>query len=95
MNTITIGVNLAKSVFSVCEVYSTGRVLGRDLGREAFALWLAQFLAGTVVAMEAQRGASLGAVLSGLRLAAAHHGVSPSATAHVACWPSSGLGSAE
>lgn len=58
MNTITIGVDLAKSVFSVCEVDAAGHVLGRrDLGREAFALWLAQVPAGTVVAMEACSGA--------------------------------------
>jgi transposase len=58
MNTITIGVDLAKSLFSVCEVDAAGYVLGRrDLGREAFALWLAQRPAGTVVAMEACSGA--------------------------------------
>ncbi|MGA9342923.1 MAG: IS110 family transposase, partial [Rhodanobacteraceae bacterium] len=38
MNTITIGVDLAKRVFSVCEVDAAGHVLARrDLGREAFA----------------------------------------------------------
>lgn len=58
ITTITIGVDLAKSVFSVCEVDAAGHVLGRrDLGREAFALWLAQVPAGTVVAMEACSGA--------------------------------------
>ncbi|MDE2091750.1 MAG: IS110 family transposase [Gammaproteobacteria bacterium] len=58
MNTITIGVDLAKSVFSVCEVDAAGCVRGRrDLGREAFALWLAQVPAATVVAMEACSGA--------------------------------------
>lgn len=58
MNTITIGVDLAKSVFSVCGLDSAGRVLRRqDLKREAFALWLAQVPAGTVVAMEACSGA--------------------------------------
>ena len=58
MSTITIGVDLAKSVFSVCEMDAAGRVLGRrDLGREAFALWLAQRPTGTVVAMEACSGA--------------------------------------
>lgn len=58
MNTITIGMDLAKSVFSVCEVDAAGHVLGRrDLGREAFAVWLAQVPAGTVVAMEACSGA--------------------------------------
>jgi transposase len=58
MNTITIGVDLAKSVFSVCEVDGGGRLLRRlDLKRDAFALWLAQLPAGTVVAMEACSGA--------------------------------------
>ena len=58
MSTITIGVDLAKSVFSVCEMDAAGHVLGRrDLGREAFALWLAQRPPGTVVAMEACSGA--------------------------------------
>ncbi len=38
-----IGVDLAKNVFSVCEMDSTGRVLRRqDLKRDAFATWLGQ-----------------------------------------------------
>ena len=58
MSTITIGVDLAKDVFSACEVDVAGRVLRRhDLRREAFAAWLAQVPAGTVVAMEACSGA--------------------------------------
>ena len=58
MSTITIGVDLAKSVFSVCAVDGAGHVQRRqDLGREAFALWLARVPAGTVVAMEACSGA--------------------------------------
>ena len=58
MSTITMGVDLAKSVFSVCAVDGAGHVQRRqDLGREAFALWLAQVPAGTVVAMEACSGA--------------------------------------
>jgi len=58
MNTITMGVDLAKQVFSVCEMAATGHVVSRrDLGREAFALWLAQVPVGTVVAMEACTGA--------------------------------------
>ena len=58
MSTITIGVDLAKSMFSVCAVDGAGHVQRRqDLGREAFALWLAQVPAGTVVAMEACSGA--------------------------------------
>jgi transposase len=43
MHTITIGVDLAKSVFSVCEVDGAGHVLRRqDLKRDALAVWLAQ-----------------------------------------------------
>jgi transposase len=58
MSTITIGVDLAKSVFSECEMDGAGRVLNRqDLRREAFGLWLAQLPADTVVAMEACSGA--------------------------------------
>ena len=58
MSTITIGVDLAKSVFSVCEVDAAGHVLHRqDLRRAAFSIWLAQVAAGTVVAMEACSGA--------------------------------------
>ena len=58
MRTITIGVDLAKSVFSNCELDGNGRVVQRkDLRREAFSIWLAQLPAGTVVAMEACSGA--------------------------------------
>ena len=60
MSTITIGVDLAKSVFSVCELDGFGHVLRRqDLRREPFSLWLTQLPAGTVVAMEACSGAAL------------------------------------
>ncbi len=58
MSTITIGVDLAKNLFSVCEMDGTGHVLRRrDLKRDAFVLWLAQVPAGTIVAMEACSGA--------------------------------------
>jgi transposase len=58
MSTITIGVDLAKSVFSVCEADASGHVLRRqDLKRVAFAAWLAQLPPDTVVAMEACSGA--------------------------------------
>jgi len=58
MSTITIGVDLSKSVFSACEVEASGRVLQRrDLRRDGFAARLAQLPAGTVVAMEACSGA--------------------------------------
>ena len=63
MNTISaaaglVGVDLAKIVFSICEVDGRGRVLRRqDLRREALELWLSQLAAGTVVAMEACSGA--------------------------------------
>ena len=40
MGTMTIGVDLAKSQFSVCAVDVAGHVQRRqDLGREAFARW--------------------------------------------------------
>lgn len=58
MLTITIGVDLAKHVFSICVVDANGRVLQRkELRRDGFALWLSQQPAGTVVAMEACSGA--------------------------------------
>ena len=58
MGTISLGVDLAKCVFAVCEMDGSGRVLRRrDLRREAFAVYLAQLPAGTVVAMEACSGA--------------------------------------
>ena len=58
MSTITIGVDLAKCLFSVCEVDAAGHVLRRqDLRRDAFVLWLAQVPASAVVAMEACSGA--------------------------------------
>ena len=58
MSTITLGVDLAKSVFSACEMDGAGHVLRRqDLKRDAFAVWLTQRPAGTVVAVEACSGA--------------------------------------
>ena len=58
MRTITIGVDLAKQVFSVCSVDTAGRVRDRrELRREAFSQWLPNVPAGTVVAMEACSGA--------------------------------------
>jgi transposase len=58
MSTITIGIDLAKSVFSTCTVDGQGHVLDRkDLKRDAFVLWLAQIPAGTMVVMEACSGA--------------------------------------
>src|SRR3546814_1569732 len=54
----TIGLDLAKLVFSVCEQDASGRNLQRkDLRRVALAPWLAQLPAGTIVAMEACSGA--------------------------------------
>ena len=58
MGTITMGVDLAKQVFSVAELDSGGKVRQRrDLKRGAFAAWLVQLPPGTVVAMEACSGA--------------------------------------
>ena len=58
MSTITIGVDLAKYAFSVCVVTASGRVVQRrEFKRDAFAAWLAQQPAGTVIAMEACSGA--------------------------------------
>ena len=60
MDTVTkiVGVDLAKHVFSICELDDGGRVRQRrDLQRAAFTAWLAQLSAGTVVAMEACSGA--------------------------------------
>lgn len=58
MSTITLGVDLAKSVFSACEMDGAGHVRRRqDLRRDAFIAWLPQLPAGTVVAMEACSGA--------------------------------------
>ena len=52
MRTITIGVDLAKQVFSVCSVDAAGRIADRrDLRREAFMQWLPSVAAGTTVAM--------------------------------------------
>lgn len=58
MSTITIGVDLAKQRFSICEMDGSGRVIRRqDLRRDAFSLWLSQLPVGTRVAMEACSGA--------------------------------------
>lgn len=58
MRTITIGVDLAKQVFSVCSVDAAGRVQDRrELRREAFRKWLTSVPAGTIMAMEACSGA--------------------------------------
>lgn len=58
VGTITVGVDLAKQVFSVCVVDGSGRVGQRcDLKRDALAAWLVQLPPGSVVAMEACSGA--------------------------------------
>ena len=55
MSTITIGVDLAKSLFSACEVDGPGHVLRRqDLRREPFGRWLAQLPPGTVAKQESE-----------------------------------------
>lgn len=58
MESITVGIDLAKQVFSVCVMDGRGRVIQRhELKREALRGWLLQLPAGTVVAMEACSGA--------------------------------------
>lgn len=58
MGTITMGVDLAKQMFSIAELDGGGRVRQRrNLKRDAFATWLVQLPPGTVVAMEACSGA--------------------------------------
>ena len=58
MESITVGIDLAKQVFSVCVMDGRGRVTQRhELKREALRAWLMQLPAGTVVAMEACSGA--------------------------------------
>ncbi|MGQ0801190.1 MAG: hypothetical protein ACT4NL_13920 [Pseudomarimonas sp.] len=52
MHTTTIEIELAKSVFATCELDSAGRVARRhELGRDAFALLLAQRPAASTVAV--------------------------------------------
>jgi transposase len=54
MNITSVGVDLAKSVFSVCAMSSEGRVVERrDLKREAFGAWLQRLPNGCIVGMEA------------------------------------------
>lgn len=58
MESTTVGVDLAKQVFSVCVMDGRGRVTQRhELKREALRAWLRQLPVGTVVAMEACSGA--------------------------------------
>jgi len=50
----TVGVDLAKQVFSVCVVDARGKVIGRhELRRDSLSRFLQQLAPGTVVAMEA------------------------------------------
>ena len=43
VSAVTMGVDLAKNLFSVCSMNTLGRVMDRqDLRREKFAVWLAQ-----------------------------------------------------
>jgi len=58
MESITVGIDLAKEVFSVCVVNAQGRVVQRrELKRDALPAWLRQLPPGTVVGMEACSGA--------------------------------------
>jgi transposase len=54
MDITHVGVDLAKTVFSVCVISSEGRVVERrDLKRDALVPWLQRLPAGCVVGMEA------------------------------------------
>jgi transposase len=54
MESTTIGIDLAKNVFSICVMNDKGQVTQRlELKRDALADWLRQREAGTIVAMEA------------------------------------------
>ena len=54
MESTTVGIDLAKQVFSVCVMNERGQVTQRlELKRDTLAEWLRQRQAGTVVAMEA------------------------------------------
>lgn len=58
MESITVGIDLAKEVFSVCVVNAQGRVVQRrELKRAALPGWLRHLPMGTVVGMEACSGA--------------------------------------
>ena len=49
MESITVGIDLAKQVFSVCVMDGRGRVIQRhELKREALRGWLLQLPVGTV-----------------------------------------------
>ncbi len=53
MESITVDVDLAKQVFSLCDMDKSGRVLARrELKRDSFHAWITSQHAGTVVAME-------------------------------------------
>jgi hypothetical protein len=57
----TVGVDLAKNVFSICELDAGGRVRQRrDLQRAGFAVWLAQLPVGTVVVAPSNGAAACG-----------------------------------
>ena len=56
--TKTVGVDLAKQVFAICETNHSGHVIRRlELRRDAFCHYLSQLPAASVVAMEACSGA--------------------------------------
>lgn len=54
MESITVGIDLAKQVFATCTMGPNGRIEGRrELKRDALPDWLRQLPPGTMVAMEA------------------------------------------
>lgn len=64
MESITVGIDLAKQVFSASVMDIRGRVTQRhELKREALRTWLMQLPTGMVVAMEVCSGALYWALL--------------------------------
>ena len=73
MESITVGLDLAKQVFSVCIMDAQGRVTQRrELKRDGLAEWLAQLPAGAVARWKPAAAHTTGAACACLR--ACSHG---------------------